>query len=135
MEGRQRRDGEFLLGLGRADDLAGHDGRRTVGIQEGVDADDGQFAAVLERLVVQRLLLDLRALVHALHRAQHAAALAERRNSASTASSTRSVSSSMMKAPCSGFSLRARPSSWLMISWMAMARRTDSSVGVVMASS
>ena len=43
-----------------------------------------------------------------------------RRNSSSTASSTRSVSSSMMKLPCSGFSFFARPSSWLMMSWIAM---------------
>jgi hypothetical protein len=41
----------------------------------------------------------------------------------------------MMKEPCSGFSFLARPSSLLMMSWMAMARRTLSSVGVVMASS
>ena len=58
-----------------------------------------------------------------------------RSNSSITASSTRSVSSSMMKEPWSGFSFFARPSSRLMISWMAMARRTLDSVGVVMASS
>jgi len=38
-----------------------------------------------------------------------------------------------MYEPCSGFSLRARPHSRLMISWMASARRTESSVGVVTA--
>ncbi|MOA58575.1 hypothetical protein D3C78_1829940 [compost metagenome] len=58
-----------------------------------------------------------------------------RRNSARTASSTSSVSSSMTNAPCKGFSFLARPSSRLMMSWMAMARRTESSVGVVIASS
>ena len=41
----------------------------------------------------------------------------------------------MMKEPWSGFSFIARPHSRLMISWMASARRTDSSVGVVTASS
>jgi hypothetical protein len=41
----------------------------------------------------------------------------------------------MMKAPWLGFSFFARPYSRLMISWIAMARRTDSSVSVVMASS
>ena len=56
----------------------------------------GSSPAMLERLVEQRLLLDLAALVHALHGAEHAAALGEPSNSASTASSTRSVSSSMM---------------------------------------
>jgi hypothetical protein len=40
-----------------------------------------------------------------------------------------------MKLPCQGFSLKFSPSSRLMISWMATARRTLSSVGVVMASS
>ncbi len=58
-----------------------------------------------------------------------------RSNSPSTASSTRSVNSSMMKLPWLGFSLRASPHSRLMMSWIAMARRTDSSVGVVTASS
>ena len=56
-------------------------------------------------------------------------------NSERTASSTRSVKSSIMKLPWSGFSFLARPSSLLIISCIAMARRTDSSVGVVMASS
>jgi hypothetical protein len=41
----------------------------------------------------------------------------------------------MMNEPCSGFSFFARPSSLLMINWIAIARRTDSSVGVVIASS
>src|SRR5207253_10308147 len=47
----------------------------------------------------------------------------------STASSTSSVSSSMMNAPWFGFSFFARPHSRLMISWIAIARRTESSVG------
>ena len=41
----------------------------------------------------------------------------------------------MRKLPWLGFSFLARPHSRLMTSWMARARRTDSSVGVVMASS
>ncbi len=40
-----------------------------------------------------------------------------------------------MNEPCSGFSFMARPHSRLMIIWMARARRTDSDVGVVTASS
>ena len=56
-------------------------------------------------------------------------------NSVNTASSTRSVNSSMMKEPCKGFSFFARPNSLLMINWIAIALRTLSSVGVVMASS
>jgi hypothetical protein len=84
---------------------------------------------------VQRLVLDLAALVAGLHGAQHAAALGDALELFSTASSTRSVSSSMMKAPWFGFSFFARPHSRLMMSWIAMARRTESSVGVVMASS
>jgi hypothetical protein len=40
-----------------------------------------------------------------------------------------------MNDPCHGFSQKFRPSSRLMISWIATARRTDSSVGVVIASS
>ena len=41
----------------------------------------------------------------------------------------------MMKAPWFGFSFFASPHSRLMISWIAIARRTLSSVGVVIASS
>jgi hypothetical protein len=41
----------------------------------------------------------------------------------------------MMNEPCSGFSFFASPSSLLMMSWIAIARRTLSSVGVVIASS
>ena len=41
----------------------------------------------------------------------------------------------MMKEPWSGFSFIASPHSLLMISWIASARRTDSDVGVVIASS
>ncbi|SLI04386.1 Uncharacterised protein [Mycobacteroides abscessus subsp. abscessus] len=41
----------------------------------------------------------------------------------------------MMKLPCKGFSFIASPHSRLMMSWIASARRTESSVGVVTASS
>ncbi len=41
----------------------------------------------------------------------------------------------MMNEPCSGFSFLARPHSRLMMSWMAIARRTESAEGVVTASS
>ncbi len=40
-----------------------------------------------------------------------------------------------MNEPCSGFSFAASPHSWSMIIWIASARRTDSAVGVVTASS
>ena len=51
--------------------------------QEGVDADQGQaavvfLAALIEHAVVHRLFLDLAALVHRVHRAERAAALADR---------------------------------------------------------
>src|SRR5580692_12941005 len=47
-------------------------------VAEGVDADDGQGAVVLAVLVQHRLVLDLAALVAGLHRAEHAAAGADR---------------------------------------------------------
>src|SRR6185312_7799652 len=40
-------------------------------------ADDRQAAVVLLRFVVERLFLDLAALIHGLHGAEHAAALGE----------------------------------------------------------
>src|SRR5207248_1208017 len=78
LEGTHRRHLSLLLFLARADQL-----RALVLIErvrsreEGVDADDRQRAVVLARLVVERLLLDLAALIHALHGAEHAAALRE----------------------------------------------------------
>ena len=44
-------------------------------VAEGVDADDGQLAGVLEHFVVHALVLDAPALVAGFHRAQHAASL------------------------------------------------------------
>ena len=44
--------------------------------QEGVDADQGQAAVVLLVFLVQAFFLDLAALVHGVHGAQDAAALA-----------------------------------------------------------
>jgi len=44
-------------------------------VAEGVDADDGQLARVLEHLVVHGLVLNPAALVAGLHCAQHATAL------------------------------------------------------------
>src|SRR5262245_18505362 len=46
-------------------------------VEEGVHADDGQTTVVFARLVVQAFFLDLAALVHGLHGAQHAAALGD----------------------------------------------------------
>ena len=40
-----------------------------------------------------------------------------------------------MKLPWVAFSQNVNPNSLLMINWIAIARRTDSSVGVVIASS
>ena len=45
--------------------------------QEGVDADQRQAAVVFLVFVVQRFFLDLAALVHGVHRAEHAAAFAD----------------------------------------------------------
>ena len=56
-------------------DRGGHLG--SVRIEERVDADDRQRAVVLAMLVQHRLVLDPAALVAGLHRAQHAAALAD----------------------------------------------------------
>ena len=56
-------------------------------------------------------------------------------NSCRTASSTKSVNSSTMNEPCIGFSVLVQPLSLLTINWIASALLTDSSVGVVIASS
>jgi len=67
-----------LLLLRRADefDLGGDLAALVLG-QEGVDADQGQRAVVFLVLVVQAFFLDLAALVHGVHGAEHAAALAD----------------------------------------------------------
>src|SRR5439155_4006307 len=78
LEGTHRRHLSLLLFLARADQLRALVLIERVGSrEEGVDADDRQRAIVLARLVVERLLLDLAALIHALHGAEHAAALRE----------------------------------------------------------
>ena len=58
-----------------------------------------------------------------------------RSNSNNTASSTKSVKSSIINEPCKGFSFFVNPSSLFMINCIAIALLTDSSVGVVIASS
>lgn len=67
-----------LLALRAADqfDLGGDLAAVFLG-QKGVDADQGQRAVVFLVLVVHRLFLDLAALVHGVHGAEHAAALAD----------------------------------------------------------
>src|SRR6202035_4876830 len=79
LEGAHRRDLILLLFLGRAAQLRPLVFVRRVGPgQEGIDADDRQRTVVFLRLVVERLLLDLAALVHGIHRAEHAATLRKR---------------------------------------------------------
>jgi hypothetical protein len=90
---------------------------------------------VLAVLVVQRLVLDLAALVAGLHRAQHAAALGDRLELLQHRLLDQVGQLVDDEAPWLGFSFFARPHSRLMMSWIAIARRTDSSVGVVIASS
>src|SRR5213078_4352497 len=71
LEGTHRRHLSPLLFLARADQLRALVLIERVGSrEEGVDADDRQRAIVLARLVVERLLLDLAALIHALHGAE-----------------------------------------------------------------
>jgi len=79
VESAHRRDLILLLFLGRADQLRPLVFLRRIGPgQEGIDADDRQRTVVFLRLVVERLLLDLGALVHGLHRTEHAATLRQR---------------------------------------------------------
>lgn len=67
-----------LFFLGAADQLDGGGDLAAVVLAEvGVDAHQRQAAVVLLVLVVQALFLDLAALVHGVHGAQHAAALAD----------------------------------------------------------
>ena len=68
----------LLLVLGGADQLELLRRRIGVRVAEGVDADDRVGAVVLLVLVVERLFLDLAALVAGLHRAEHAAAARDR---------------------------------------------------------
>src|SRR5690606_10535259 len=77
----ERFDVGDLLGLlprRRADQLdLGDDVAGVLLRQEGVDANQGQRAVVLLVLVVEALFLDLAALVHRVHGAEHAAAVAD----------------------------------------------------------
>ena len=66
----------FLLFRG-ADHLAGHNGGRAFFAQEGVHANERQLASVLEGFVIQAFFLNLAALVHGFHSAQHAPPLGD----------------------------------------------------------
>ncbi len=70
-----RRDLLALLGIGGADQLPVLVAGRSLRAEERVHADDREGAVVLERLVVEALVLDLAALVHRVHRPEHAAPL------------------------------------------------------------
>ena len=65
----------LLLHFGPSHQLYLRRGLRALRRKERVHADDGQLSRVLAVLVEHRLLLDLAALVHALHRAEHTAAV------------------------------------------------------------
>jgi hypothetical protein len=95
-----------------------------VRVAEGVDADDGQLAGVLEHLVVHALVLDAAALVAGLHRAQHAAALGDAFELQQHGFLDQLGELLDDEGALEGFSFLARPHSRLMMSWMAMARRT-----------
>ena len=130
----QARELRLLLRLARACQL--DLGTASVRVAERVDADDGIGSVVLLVLVDTATRPEsCRAGSRSPWRRARRRARRCASNSFSTASSTRSVSSSMMKLPWLGFSFFARPHSRLMMSWIAMARRTLSSVGVVIASS
>ena len=106
-----------------------------LGVAEGVDADDGVLAGVLEHLVVHALFLDLAALVAGFHGPEHAAAVGDLLELGQNGLFHQFGEFLDDEGALVGFSFLARPHSRLMMSWMAMARRTESSVGVVMASS
>jgi hypothetical protein len=84
---------------------------------------------------VQRLLLDLAALVHRLHRAEHAAALGDPLELLQHRLLDQVGQLLDDERALQRVLVLRQPSSLLMISWMAIARRTLSSVGVVIASS
>ena len=76
VEGPQASELRLLLLLAGPDQLDGP--RRLLTgarVQKRVHADDGQLPRVFLVLVEEALVLDLAALVHRLHRAEHAAAL------------------------------------------------------------
>ena len=79
---------------------------------------------MLHRLVVERLVLDLACAGTSLHRAQHAAALGDALELRQHGLFDQVGQLLDDEEPCSGFSFLARPSSLLMISWIASARRT-----------
>ena len=104
--------------------------------QEGVDADERQYAGVLRLLVLERVILDRPPLILTLHGAQHAAALGETIELFQNGF-FHQVRQLLDDETCPEWRSRktSTPNSLLMINWIAIARRTDSSVGVVIASS
>jgi hypothetical protein len=130
------RDLLLLFLVGGADQLdLGGDVAGVLARQVGVHADQRQRAVVLLGLVVEAFLLDLAALVHGVHGAEHAAALADRLELLVHGLFDQVGQRLGDEAALPGVLAEVQPSSRLMMSWIATARRTLSSVGVVMASS
>ena len=75
MERMQTIELRFFLFFGRARQLQFFQDFIAFGIAEGVDANDGVLAGVLEHFVMHRLVLNLAALIARFHGAQHATAV------------------------------------------------------------
>ncbi len=71
------RDLGIFFGVGGAGELDLDDAIGGVGIEEGVDADDGEFAVVFFGFVVEGFFLDFGALVHEFHGTEYAAAFGD----------------------------------------------------------
>src|SRR6516225_526321 len=79
LEGTHRGHLILLLLFGRADQFGALVLIADIACgEEGIDANERQRAIVLARLVVQRFLLDLTALVHGLHRPEDATTFGQR---------------------------------------------------------
>ena len=102
---------------------------------ERVHPDDRQRPVVLAVLVEHRLVLDPPALVAGLHRAEHAAALGDAVELGEHGLLDEVGELLDDERALQRVLVRRQPPLRSMISWIAIARRTDSSVGVVTASS
>ena len=103
--------------------------------EEGVHSDERQGAVVLALFAELGLVLDSATLVAGFHGSQHAAAVGDALELSQHGFLDEVAELVDEEGPLGGFPYNETPHYWSMIIWIARARRIDSAVGVVTASS
>ena len=124
----------FLFLYCSANNLRRSNGWGALFVQEGIDSDNWELPSMFQHFIVQAFLLDFTALVHGLHRTQHATTLRNAIKLLQYRLFDQIRQFLDNEGTLNRISFFAKPNSLLMINWMAIARRTLSSVGAIASS-